>query len=321
MKLSICIPIYNTCAQSLINSLNNEIEKDELQSEVEIIVIDDASETEFRKKNRLLSKMCQYIELEKNIGRSKIRNRFIEYSKGDFLLFLDGDSLIRPISDHPFIFSYLKEIDIQTNCICGGRVYPKLSVIKGIELNYLYGIKKESKSLEERLKHPNRSFMTNNFLIRKSVFEKIRFDEQLTQYGHEDTLFGIHLLEKEITIRQIDNPVLNGHIETNEIFLQKSEQAIENLVIIYKQFEDKQLLISHVTILQWVKRLSVFPLRNILLIIFSLTKNRLRRNLIEGKINLRLFDFYKLGLFLRLEKKYFSKGFKNTITTIKSAPK
>ena len=43
----------------------------------------------------------------------------------------------------------------------------------------------------ERNKHPHAGFSTFNVLIEKSVFSKIRFNEELKQYGHEDTLTGL----------------------------------------------------------------------------------------------------------------------------------
>ncbi len=32
--------------------------------------------------------------------------------------------------------------------------------------------------------------MTNNFLIQQVLLAKIKFDERLNQYGHEESLFG-----------------------------------------------------------------------------------------------------------------------------------
>jgi len=301
MEISVCLPIYNTFAHDLVTDLQAEIFQKNFSDKIEIILIDDASEDKYRKANSVLEGIT-YHQLEKNVGRSKIRNLFLNFAKGTFLLFMDGDSLIPPSGKNQFLSNYLKAINEQTNCICGGRVYPKLAQIKGIELNYYYGIKIESKSAAERRKNPNVSFMTNNFLLRKTLFETVHFDENLTQYGHEDTLFGLELLARKIFIEHIENPVLNGKIETNAVFLHKSELAVENLAYIYKNYDKKALLEQHIRLLRWYKKFNYFPMRTFLKIIFSLIKIQLKRTLINGKGNLKLFNFYKLGLFFRFAK-------------------
>lgn len=300
MKFSICIPIYNTNANALVNSLVAEIETQNL-TQVEVLVIDDASDNSYKEANRRLKDQCTYIELSENIGRSKIRNLFLKYAKGEYLLFLDGDSLMVHPENSLFITNYLTAIKEDTVCVCGGRVYPELNDISGIELNYLYGITKESKPVLERKKSPNQSFMTNNFLIKKEVLNTIRFDETLSQYGHEDTLFGIELMKNNYTVAHIDNPVLNGHIETNEAFLRKSQQALENLFQIYHSFEDKSLLRTHVKLLKWSNYMERFYLKNIFLIIFNRLETKWEQQFLKGEINLLKFDLYKLGFFLRLK--------------------
>ncbi|MEN8805746.1 MAG: glycosyltransferase, partial [Wenyingzhuangia sp.] len=72
--ISICIPIYNQEISNLINELTNQIRS--LSLNIEIIVIDDGSEDVFENQNLL--KDHTYIALQENVGRSKIRNLFVE---------------------------------------------------------------------------------------------------------------------------------------------------------------------------------------------------------------------------------------------------
>jgi len=65
------------------------------------------------------------------------------------------------------------------------------------------------KSAVERNKHPHRGFSTFNVLFEKSVFSKIRFNEELKQYGHEDTLLGFQLKKAGIDILHIDNGLMH----------------------------------------------------------------------------------------------------------------
>ena len=82
--LSVCIPVYNFDVTELITDIRNQINTDDLDAE--IIFIDDASQEEMRQRNEIVKSLTDhYILLEKNIGRSKIRNLFLKYSKSDYL--------------------------------------------------------------------------------------------------------------------------------------------------------------------------------------------------------------------------------------------
>ena len=63
---------------------------------LKLFVIDDYSSNFYKKINAPIEEMdnIQFISLEKNIGRSKIRNMFIDISKFDKLLFIDCDCSI-----------------------------------------------------------------------------------------------------------------------------------------------------------------------------------------------------------------------------------
>lgn len=230
VKLSICIPTYNFNAEILVSTLMEEIKG--LKDAVELWVIDDASPEINGLSNVFLQEhdqntWFQYEVLENNIGRSKIRNLLAQKAQGKHLLFLDGDSLIHQPS---FITNYLEEIKKSPQIIiCGGRVYPDQCPSSTQALSWRYGVKVESLSVEKRNKNGYKSFMTNNFVIPKEVFNRVRFDETLVGYGHEDTLFGFQLHQNGVALNHIDNAILNGHIENNEAFLLKTEEGVKNL--------------------------------------------------------------------------------------------
>ena len=152
MKLSVCIPVYNFDVQELVNSLKKEIIKAQLNAE--IILIDDASTKDFVSVNEPLIKIAnQFIFLEKNIGRSAIRNLFLKYASGDFLLFLDCDAKI--ISEN-FLQNYLQFIEKNkdTKVIFGG-----FEVEQGtLTLRKKYSLEREIIPLEKRKKAPYSSF-------------------------------------------------------------------------------------------------------------------------------------------------------------------
>ncbi len=226
--ISICIPIYNFNVSPLLDELSMQMEKAE--ASVELILIDDCSFSEYKELHKSVCNKHRYIELEENIGRAKIRNLFLDYAQYEHLLFLDCDSLI---PNKTFLSNYLKAIKKgESSIICGGRIYDSAKPDSNKLLRWKYGIEKESLSYEERMQQPNKSFMTNNFLISKQLLQEIKFDERLSEYGHEDTLFGFELKKKGIKINHIENPVLNGHLENNAEYLKKTEKSIHNLIAI-----------------------------------------------------------------------------------------
>lgn len=287
--ISICIPLYHFDARALISELQEQI----LHAEIpcDLILIDDYSKEEYREKYRSIPGNHQYIELPENIGRAKIRNLFLEYSTQPYLLFLDCDSIVQ---NPDFLKNYISIMETNPEIVCGGRVYP----VEKPDLNHLlrwkYGIERESKSCSERNKDPNRSFMTNNFLIKRELLKTIRFDERITQYGHEDTLFGIELAKRGVTITHIENPILNGDLETNEEFLKKTEAGIENLIeiLIFTNYDPQ--IINTIKLLKTYQ--SVKILKPILKPIFSLINPILRNYLIKMGSSVALFNIYKLGL-------------------------
>ena len=138
--------------------------------------------------------------------------------------------------------------------------------------------------------------MTNNFLIKKELFQNIRFDERLTKYGHEDTLFGLELAKRGITITHIENPVLNGDIETNEEFLKKTEAGIGNLVKILEFTENDSKIKENISLLQTYQK--ILWAKPILKPIFKWTNPIIRKKLSKGESSVALFNIYKLGFLL-----------------------
>lgn len=288
--ITICIPVFNFNITSLVNELSNQAKS--LNIQYEIIIIDDCSEN-FKIKNKNICEKFNYIELSENIGRAKIRNLFLKYAKYDYLLFLDCDSLIGTPN---FLSKYVEIIDEAPNVVCGGRVYDKSRPKREKMLRWKYGILRESKPCEIRRRFPNKSFMTSNFLINKKILEEIKFDERILQYGHEDTLFGFSLKKMNITITHIDNPVINGDVEQNSEYLNKTKESVINLISILNFIEYDNDLINDITILRFYNK--VRKAEKIIYISFVLLKPLIVFLLSKGYISLYLFDYYKLGVFI-----------------------
>lgn len=292
--LSILVPTYNFDVRNLVFSLDLQCKGTNLP--YEIMVMDDASSEEFKNLNRELKGIPSvwYEELDNNHGRSKIRNVMASKATYNYLLFLDCDAEI----PERFIRNYL-DLKLQGEMVvCGGRIYQnQIPADKRLRLHWKYGVQKESMDATKRKKKGYRSFMTNNFLIAKSVFEKLKFEENITTYGHEDTLFGIQLERMKIPIKHIENPVTHAGLEYHEVFLKKTEAAIRNLIMIENTDGVKHM----VTLLKWYGLVKKFKLEIPIHRLFQLCITRMTKSLRSGNPSLTVFSMYKLGYLVSLK--------------------
>lgn len=287
--LSILIPIYNYDVSNLVIDIHKQAI--ELNIKFEIFLVDDFS-TIYKDKNKLLSnyKFVRYEELSSNFGRSKIRNYLADNAKYDNLIFLDCDS---GIVRNNFISLYLENLNHQL--IYGGTHYHSTSPKnKKLKLHWLYGSRREVLPLETRKKYPNKSFKTNNFLIKKDVFKKIRFNEELKGYGHEDTLFGYELKKTNIKIYHIDNPASHLGLEENDVFLKKTRNGILNLYKLTELYTDEKQLYEDIKLLKYFFKLKKIYFCGLMKIAYRLSNKLIIRNLMGKNPNLKLFDFYKI---------------------------
>ena len=290
--LSICIPVYNFDVGRLVKDLHFQAK--EVGCPFEIILMDDDSDEKFRELNQSIDfEEIRYIQLNENIGRAKIRNRLAEEAKYPCLLFMDCDSAV---SSSSYIEKYTHFFESLTVC-CGGRIYEDKKPEDSTYLRWKYGKRSECSSVSERKKNPNVGFQTNNFLIHKSVFDKVKFNEDLSGYGHEDTLFGLELLSQEIYIKHIDNPLIHLGLESASDFLEKTENGIENLYRIELLLREKYPeYINHSKLMRAKLLLQKFHLSGLVSKLFNILRRQMKNNLLSKNPSLMIFDFYRLGL-------------------------
>lgn len=295
--LSICIPVYNYDVTALVNCIHEQLIIAKIN--FEIIVIDDCSESRFRQSNSVVASLATYVQLEKNIGRAKIRNLFLDHVKYDYLLFLDCDS---KLISNDFVANYISAIELNSpKIICGGRIYAQSCTNRSKRLRWRYGKAFESKTVDERRKNPNHSFMTNNYVIHKSVFKEVQFDERLTLYGHEDTVYGLELKLHDVDVTHIDNPVMDNNIELNDVYLLKTEESIINLTQIIKNYDHN--FVKDIRLVNTYFKLKSWRLLFLIRFSFFLFGKPIKYFLRHGYVNLSLYGLYKLGLFISLKNK------------------
>ena len=283
--ISILIPTYNYNITRLVADLHQQAL--ETYVDFEIIVMEDGSKL-YVEENKAVNdfEFCRQIVLDENIGRSAIRNKLADKAKYDHLLFMDCDAEV--CSEH-YVEKYVAFC--KEECVViGGTFYDPDENDPRYSLRLAYGRQREARSAVERNKN---NFATFNFLISKSIFNRVRFDENILGYGHEDMLFGHQLHQLGFEILHIENPLIHKGLDNNETFLRKTEEGTRNLFLLYKTgrypflANESKLLSTYVRINK-LKLIRLFALK------FDLTKQLFRWLLCRKSPSLLLYDLYKI---------------------------
>jgi glycosyltransferase involved in cell wall biosynthesis len=295
MKISLLIPVCDYDIVTLVHSMKSALGK--VPEFCEILIGDDGSSAVFREKYYSLEdENVRVIYSEKNIGRAAIRNRLALEAKGDVFLFIDADAML-PGTAEAYISKWIPYLSA-SSVICGGTLYHDGAPGDPDKLlRWKYGKSREQLKATERNKYPHSSFSTFNVLMNRAVFSKIRFNEELKQYGHEDTLMGYQLKKAGFEILHIDNGLIHEGLESNKDFLNKTKLGIENLSKLYDTVTDKKVFSQTVTILRTYRVLRFLRLVRILVGIFIRYRDRIEIRLDSSNISLALFSFYKICLF------------------------
>lgn len=278
--LSVLIPVYNYDVTKLVTLLIEQLEAEKI--EYEIIVIDDNSLVKKELNREFLSKQvkAKYIELQDNVGRALIRNLLAKEAKYENLIFLDCDVL--PKSD--FIKNYLKEID--SDVVCGGREYLLQKPSEEFILHWTYGQRREIKALRKK------NFFSSNFMIKKQVFEKVQFDNEINGYGHEDTVFAMSLEKKGYKIKFISNEVYHIGLNDNIKFLEKTKHWIRNSFFLMDKYGID--FVKKVKLLRFYRLIKLVKMTWFLSFLYEKLHLYFEKKLTGSSPNIFLFDIYKL---------------------------
>lgn len=293
--LSILIPVHNCRCTDFVAALSAQA--DALSVPCEIIVGDDASDdAAARAANRAINRLphARLIERSENRGRAYMRNFLAEQARYDHLLWLDSD--LMPADDR-FLARYVEAADGRS-VVCGTIVFrPPAGIDPRSSLRYVYARAREEHTAQERARAPYASFAAFSCMAPRAVFEQVRFCDEITTYGHEDTLFGKELQAAGVPVRYIDNPVVHPVADTNAGYLRKTESTLVNAL----RYRDR--LRGCVRILGVQERLRRLGLQPLVRLLFALFRRPLRRNLLGSRPRLRLLDLYKLGFICTLDRR------------------
>ena len=294
--LSILIPTYNYNVVPLVLELKQQV--DELGIVYEIIVQDDVSQNFITENTQInLIANCSFAINTENLGRGKNINLMCSKSKYDTVLILEADAL-------PEHKSYLKNyIEIlsksNSNVIFGGVKYPETIPAKEKLLRWKYGINRETKSINQRIKNNYNLVFSWNLLLKKEILLQFPFPEFIKEYGYEDAVFIENLRLNSVPVMHIENFLIHHNNEDSFAFIKKSERAVENLhhLIALHKIDPKKIRLS-----KFYLTLKKLHLTIIVKAIYLKKKKQILTNLTSENPNLYLLDFYKLGYYCNLKK-------------------
>ncbi|EIA08982.1 glycosyltransferase family 2 protein [Flavobacterium frigoris] len=285
--LSVLIPIYNYNAHPLVQEFHKQCT--ECGIDFEIICVDDAS-TQFKSHNNSISSLsnCSFTVLPQNIGRSKIRNLLAAKSNFEWLLFIDCDSIIL---NENYITKYILNLE-GFDILYGGRLHPEKCPSNSQQLRWKYGRLIEDQTASNRKQRPFKSLLFNNTLIKKNCFDQVKFNEEICTYGHEDSLLSYQLSTFKFKVNHIENPLQHTNIDTNEVFLNKTKDALENLLNLYRLNQIDIKFIRMVKLYHFLNKTKLsFPISKL----FSVFENLLLKNLKGKKPSLFIFNIFRVG--------------------------
>ncbi len=291
--LSILIPTYNYNCTSLLKELYSQI----TNSNVEVIVCDDASSNlEIISKNEAhcVKYSFRYLKNNINLGREQTRQKLAQNAANNWLLFMDAD--VYP-SSNEFVNIYLNQLNQQIDVIFGGIGYQRSKSKLKQNLRYNFGIKREEKSLKERLNKPYISINSGCFCIKKNVFLKINKEMSQGIYGL-DIAFTYLLKINKIRILHIENKVYHEDLEENMTFFNKSLMAIDTICHLERT---QKLPIDYSRIQITFQIIKKSKLDGVVYFFLKLLHTLLKNKALSKKPNLFAFDLYRLYYYIKLK--------------------
>lgn len=209
MNASIVIPSYNSL--NFLKRTLSALEKQDIGFDrFEVIVVVDGSTdgTDYYLKNYEGAINLIPITNSKNLGRARSRNRAIEASKNEVIIFLDSD--IEVNSD--FVRLHMEQHE-RKKIACVGKVLFSPEIIKNRFMRYLDS--RGAARMVDGETVPGKYFRTTNSSVPRDVLAKIgNFDEKFTHYGGEDSEIGMRISE-QISIIFLEKAIgFNHHKRT-----------------------------------------------------------------------------------------------------------
>lgn len=213
MKVSIIIPTYNN-KDSLRMVLSSVLNQSLSKSDYEIIVVDDGGDDGTREMIESLGKDILYFWQE-DLGfrAGQARNLGVRNAGGEFLIFLDDDTVVPHNFIENHLFSNLEGVTLGYNASYGSDKDYDINDVKDFlkEGNKVGQLKVIPEFRDEWFKDSilrdsktNQKlwfvFASGNMSMKKSLFNKFMFDEEFIGWAEEDVELGYRMQSHGIRI-------------------------------------------------------------------------------------------------------------------------
>lgn len=214
MKISVVIPSYNPTVK-LSATLDKLVPQAELIDEL-IVIIDNSNYLDFGKS--LEEKYAALLKIkvisQPNSGRAVARNRGMELSSGDIIVFLDDDML----AENDLIKKHIEYHEKNPGVIISGNGYRNPADATYDFGKFLISVEKKWKKYDTDLHEitlKKFDFTACNMSLPKSIFQKLNgFDSRFSD--SEDFDFAIRAINQNIKIIY-DSRVLAWHNDWPDI--------------------------------------------------------------------------------------------------------
>lgn len=278
--VTICIPYFEY--PKYLPILLNSISKLEYTN-YEVIVANDGSKSEEAKQvfSKMKNKYTSFHFLQKeNGGVGETRNFIAKKAKGDFLIFVDADNIVKPNMIKDFIFAIQKTNADCITCYFNGFDEKDDNNISPSKLLYKYlplGQIKEVGMVEN-------VFGDANFIVKKDVFHKLGGFNEKRKTSWEDWEF-LAKLSLEGYVQKVIPKSLFFYRHTEGGFsritnLYKNQEKISNLYCEYYP-KEIQKLISNIVIPMYHQKQTIHTRKMVEIIDRLLPPNSKRKKLIK----------------------------------------
>jgi len=250
--VSVIIPTYNQ-KELLSLSIKSLLNQDYPKDKYEIIVVDDGS-TDGTKELVKNQKEIKYL-FQEDLGfrAGQARNLGAKNAKGEILIFIDSDIIpsTKFISSH--IAAQNNNIILGYSCSYGTDYKYDIKEVEN-KLNNLSSLfQKEFRDniFIDKQKSSSKTntnlwylFVTNNFSIKKEIFDKFKFDDSFKGWGEEDIDLGYRLYKAGHEIKCCKSCLAlhtNTHTTVKNYTKEKFLSLLKNMKILYNKHKNKEI--------------------------------------------------------------------------------
>jgi len=250
---SVIIPTFNDSKRLslLIKSLENQT-----INNFEVIIVDDGSTDDTKNtskkliNNSILSIRYFYLNNTTIFGAGIARNFGAKHSKGDVLIFLDQDN----VANNKLVENHLKEQENNDVILgyysgYGNKKYyydfEKLQKFVKKEMSIKKVLSEFRNNVfynpESYSREPWKYFVSANFSIKKSLFLKYLFDENIIQWTGEDIDLG-YRLHKDNNKIIFSKKCLSYNSSNKPMFNQKKfVSSMEVMIYLFNKYKTKEI--------------------------------------------------------------------------------